>query len=905
VLTIDSVASDMDITAHFAKKELKVTIGFEANDEELGKVTAVYGTDEKSEITSGDSLAAGGDVVFTATPAEGQMIEGWYSDPECTIKIEGTQLEQQTYSAYTLYDDLTVYVKFVEIPDYTIQTGIKGTGTANITAISDGENVDIVSGKIKVKRHKDVTITVEPKDIYNTVEYWVVNGEKVESTELTYEVTDITDDMTVYAYISPTLVVDVVFKDTDEIKKYDDIDIKVGYAGEDGDTSGFTSINAVNNSVRIGSGKDVSFEITPSDDYMIGAWTVNYIKGGNVVKTETGDDFGFTNRILLEDVTSSIEVYAELVDKVGYYVPAEGSYNSEGHMVEVTDQATGEDSENEDAEKNENEAAYIISDMNISPDNVSFVDDNGQPITNMVRRNGDASVVVSPADGWRIRSITAVGGVTEDAEEEALAEAGDSENVFTVEPVIAEDGMSTGAYKVSTGNVTKDIEFVVDVVRVYAVNIADTENGSIKITKEDGTEVHNGDLVDDGTLLKYTATPDQYYDFDSWTLDAEEQTETEFEKTVDSELTVGALFKARYAKVNIAAVENGQITVQTEQGKNIENGSLVQEGTTIVCKATPAAHCDLSRWDGDAKEKTGTTIKLLVTKEMNISAVFEFRYVKVTVKKPVNGKIVMKTTDGKTISSGSTIKEGTVIVCTAKASKGCKLKNWTGSITGSQTKKTFAANKDMTISAKFVAKIPSQNTAGINRNIHAKMSGGALSISWGKVDGAAGYDVYVKPCYKSPDYTTYVKTVKGKNNVSTTIRKMGNNSFDKYDVVKVRVRAYKYVNGKKKYIQSSTMFHIVTKNNEFTNIKSIKLSKKSYTLNVNQTVRLKPTLTKVTESKELIEDYHGPKLYYCSTNTNVATVDSKGRIKAKASGKCTIYVISISGVTKSVKVTVK
>lgn len=96
---------------------------------------------------------------------------------------------------------------------------------------------------------------------------------------------------------------------------------------------------------------------------------------------------------------------------------------------------------------------------------------------------------------------------------------------------------------------------------------------------------------------------------------------------------MGAAFKARYAKVSIATVKNGTVTVTTADGKKISNGQLVQEGTDIICKAIPAKHCDLSAWGGDAKGKTGTTVKLTVTKNMNIRAAFKFRYVKVAIGK--------------------------------------------------------------------------------------------------------------------------------------------------------------------------------------------------------------------------------------------------------------------------------
>ncbi len=886
VFVVDKVASDIDVVAHFAKQELKSVITFEANDNALGTVTAVYGLDEKAEITSGDSQVSGGDAVFTAAPADGQMIEGWYLDPECTQAIEGTELEQTTYEVKTIYTDVAVYVKFVEIPEYTVKVGTTGTGSAKITASSDGEELEIVSGEVKLKRHKDLTITVTPKDEYNTVEHWVVDGNEVASEELTYEITDITADTTVYAYIAPSLLVDVIFKNEDEVKKYDNIAISTGYVGEDGDISGLKPINAENNSVRIGSGKDVRFAITPSDDYMIQAWTVKYIRGGKVVKEETGADFGFTNEILLNDVTNSIEVSAELVDKVGYGIPAEGNYDRDNNLIET---AGGESTP---------ETAYTITDLTKIPDNVVFKNDNGVVLDNMVRKNGDASVVITPAEGWRIRDI-----IIDEPENAGNSE--ESENIMSVQPVLAEDGTETGAYLVSDVNVTKNMEFKVDAVKLYSVTIADTEHGSIKVTKPDGTEVENGEMIDEKTVLTYTATPDMYYDFDAWTEDAADQAESTFEKALDGSITVGAAFKARYAKVSIATAKNGTIVVTTADGEEISDGQLVQEGTDIICKAIPAKHCDLSAWGGDAKGKTGTTVKLTVTKNMNIRAAFKFRYVKVAIGKTENGSITIKTAEGKTVKNGASVIEGTVLICTAKAANNCKLGSWTGSFKSTKTSVKVAANKNMKINARFVAKIPAQNTAGINKNIHAVVSGNKVTVVWGKVNKADGYDIYAQECYVNFNSKSLIKSVKGASATRVTISSINGKSLAKLDTIKLRVKAYKLVNGKKKYIDNSVMLHIVTNSSKYTNIKKVLLPQKSYVLGVKQTIQLKPGYTKADASKMVLDGTHGARYLYACTNKNVATVDAKGRIKAKAAGKCTVYVITVNGTTQAVQIIVK
>lgn len=882
VLVIDKVSSDTDVTAHFAKKELKAVITFAANDPDLGTVSAVYGADKKA-IVSGDSQIAGGDVIFTAAPAEGQMIEGWYKNPECTEAIEGTNQEQPEYSAHAVYADLAVYVKFVEIPEYTVKLGINGTGTADIEAESEGVKLDIASGEVKVKRHADLKVTVRPRDVYNTVEYWIVDGEEVDKTELTYQIDDLTEDRSVYAYVSPSLLVDVIFKDSDPVKKYDKIDIRAGYVAEDGDESGLKVINAENNSVRVGSGKDVSFEITPGDDYMIQSWTVRYMRGDRIVKEESGKDFGFTNKILLKNVTNSIEVSAELVDKKGYYIPAEGYYNQANELV--TNSVEGEAG---------SEAAYTVSELTKQPDNVVFRAEDGSVIDNMVRANGDASVTITPENGWRIRGITVSDAVS-----------GQEENIMTVTPVRTEDGTETGAYRVVSENVTENMTFTVDAVRLYTVNIADTQHGKITVIKEDGTEVSNGQTMDEGTLLTYTAVPDKYYDFDTWTYDAADQTESTFEQALDGNITVGAAFKARYAKVNIASVKNGKITVTTADGKKIANGQLVQEGTVIVCKAVPAKHCDLSAWGGDAKGKKGGTVKLTVTKNMKISAAFKYRYVKIAIGKTVNGTISVKTADGKTVKNGSAIKEGTVIVCTAKAAKNCKLGYWSGSFKSTKTSVRVAANNNMTINAKFVAQIPARDTAGINKNIQTAITNKSLTIKWGKVAGANGYDVFMQNCSKKMDTKNPVKTVRGASSNKTTITKMHGTALSKCGIVKIQVKAYKLVNGKKKYIDKSVLLHIVLNSEKRTNIKKVTLAKKAYTMSVKRAVTLKPVFTPANASKLLLGAEHGPRAFYYSTNTNVAIVDANGVVKAKASGKCTIYVISISGVSSPVQITVR
>ena len=77
------------------------------------------------------------------------------------------------------------------------------------------------------------------------------------------------------------------------------------------------------------------------------------------------------------------------------------------------------------------------------------------------------------------------------------------------------------------------------------------------------------------------------------------------------------------------------------------------------------------------------------------------------------------------------------------------------------------------------------------------------------------------------------------------------------------------------------------------------------TLKKGGTFKIKGKVNKLSAKKKLPDKGHGAALRYYTSNKAIATVSSAGKITAKAKGKCTVYVLSISGVRKAVAVTVK
>jgi uncharacterized protein YjdB len=172
-----------------------------------------------------------------------------------------------------------------------------------------------------------------------------------------------------------------------------------------------------------------------------------------------------------------------------------------------------------------------------------------------------------------------------------------------------------------------------------------------------------------------------------------------------------------------------------------------------------------------------------------------------------------------------------------------------------------------------------------------------LKMSWTKVKGAQGYDVFFKKCDGKQTYTQVTITSK----LNYTIKGL-----------KVRMAYKGYVlawyksGGRKYYIGSaSPAVHAIAGgyNSKQCNAKSVKLNKTSLNLKVGKSKTLKATVKGVKGGKELLQ--HARLVRYYSSNADVAKVNKNGKVTAVGKGSCTIYAIANNGVRNKAKVTVK
>ena len=179
----------------------------------------------------------------------------------------------------------------------------------------------------------------------------------------------------------------------------------------------------------------------------------------------------------------------------------------------------------------------------------------------------------------------------------------------------------------------------------------------------------------------------------------------------------------------------------------------------------------------------------------------------------------------------------------------------------------------------------------------------ALVISWSKLNGAAGYDIFLAKCGNKENRGSckLVKTVKGSSRNWT---KSGLKAKTAY---RVYVKAFILdAAGEKTYVDSSPLVHAFTSGvaKQYTNPKSVTVKKSSVKLAAGKTTTIKASVKKLKKGKKLIPKKHASKLRYMSTNTMVATVSRSGKIKAVAPGSCYIYVYAANGVSKKVSVKV-
>ena len=166
-------------------------------------------------------------------------------------------------------------------------------------------------------------------------------------------------------------------------------------------------------------------------------------------------------------------------------------------------------------------------------------------------------------------------------------------------------------------------------------------------------------------------------------------------------------------------------------------------------------------------------------------------------------------------------------------------------------------------------------------------------LTYVNVAGADGYLIYGAKCGQS---LKKIADVKG-TVLSYTVKNLKQATYYKY-----QVKAYKIIDGEKVIISTSKVVHSITEDKTYANPSKVTADVTSIKLSVGNT---KTIACQVVLPKDKKMKKHTAITRYESTNKEIATVNSNGKITAKGKGTCYLYVYAQNGVYVKIKLTVK
>ena len=629
---------------------------------------------------------------------------------------------------------------------------------------------------------------------------------------------------------------------------------------EKGETEGNCGISIT------GAGGEAYLNITGGNIEASGVKVGIYSSSGNIsisgtnttVKASSGSD---QSGIIAENGTVTIASPLEIITPVG------GGISSDGHFIATT--AGGEDAARE----------VEIKALEYSVEATG--DGHGKASADPSKAVGGTEIALSAESdkGYAFDKWTSENEVT-------FADPGSPDTTFSM-PL---ENVKVKANFKPVCTVTFDGNGGIGTMSAQVVD----KGSAAKLNKNaftcDGYIFTNWNTKSDGSGTSYADEADITTDTDL-TLYAQ-WTEYKPDPPVEKEYAV---------TVTASPAGSGTATASVKSGKT---------GTKVIITATADNGFRFREWQvisGGvelADSKSPETTFSIKNSDVEVRAVFEEKEADtytVTVSNDGHGSAKAKPISGQT---------GTKVTLTAVSKAGYKFKKWkviSGGVTladAAKAKTTFVI-KDASVKVKAIFEkvydAPQPELEPVDDD--------KILLSWQKVDGAKGYDIFMSRDNKGV-IPKLVKTIEGNKTFEWTAT--GLKPRKSY---KALVKAYvKDKKGKKQYISESPLMHVYTAggNKTYTNAKSIKLNtsdgkikKGKLTLKVKDTYKIKASVKKADRKKKLMPASHVKTLRYRSSDPGVATIGSSGKITAKKKGKCNIYVYAHNGVSKTIKLTVK
>lgn len=264
-LTVAALTEKLDVEVAFSSDSHTITF----SSGEGGKLTAAL--KDGGAVTTGQKIAEGANVTFTAAPDSGMSVARWVVDEKPYYWSGTTDLyRESTLTLENVQKDRKVAVEFSKAGTYKLTFNIESETGSTLPSVqtsaklADGTAADLNA----VPEGAAVTFALENLGSNYTVKTWKVDGKEATNsgTQKQFTLRNITGTHTVTAVINAAQEVTLTFKAVDA--KGDLINADLASV-----TAKIKNGNAITNGSKVGNYSTIEFAAAVNENYYVSEWT--------------------------------------------------------------------------------------------------------------------------------------------------------------------------------------------------------------------------------------------------------------------------------------------------------------------------------------------------------------------------------------------------------------------------------------------------------------------------------------------------------------------------------------------------------------------------------------------------------------------------------------------------------
>ncbi len=536
---------------------------------------------------------------------EGYTFVGWYKDSGLTTPFD--------FEKTRIYEDTTIYAKFVENKKITIGENAHGTVLVTNTAGNSVLENGVLAGTT-------VTINVTPEDGFTFRELVIKDMEGT--------VVGTHNALPVNLVVATDVAIDVTY---DELPRIDTTN----------NSNGTVSITDSNgnpiNGNHVEPGTEITATVTPDSGYEV---------NGVSVKNGNGEEIcGSTTNTVTCVINGNVTIEPNIVEQPKITIPNNDNLHgtvevkdnngdpiTNGHApngTDITIDVTAEDGYEVEKviikDKDGNtiveipaselpKTYHVTGDIQIEPvinkkpeitipnniehGKVTVTDKDGNPVTSPVSKGTTVVIDATAEEGYELKKV-----IIKDKDGNVLVEVPASE--------------LPKEYQVN-----EDIEIEPVINKKPEINVPkDDEHGKVDVTDSNGNSV--GGYVEPGTTVTINVTPKEGYEVEKVIITNLDGSKTEidgkdlpYNLVVTGDITIEPVYRE---KPTINLPENneedkGTVKVTDSKGNEIKNGDRVSTGEEIIVDVTPKENYKVEKVI--IKDKDGNEIEVIPGTEL-------------------------------------------------------------------------------------------------------------------------------------------------------------------------------------------------------------------------------------------------------------------------------------------------